>query len=38
VPKAGYGTACSWLSFTVLFALKKPVFCLLVFVYSCGCL
>jgi hypothetical protein len=38
VPRAGYGTACSWVSFIVLFVLKKSMFCLLVFVYSCGCL
>jgi len=37
VPRAGYGMACSWVSFVVLFALKKPVFCLLVFVFSCLC-
>src|SRR5947209_17577314 len=34
MPRA-YGTACFWLSFVVLFVLKKPVFCLLVFVCIC---
>lgn len=35
VPRAGYGTACLWLSFTVLTVLKKSLFCLLVLVVSC---
>ena len=30
IPKDGYGTGRFWLSFVVLFVLKKPVFCLFV--------
>ena len=41
VPRIRYGTGCSWLSFFVLFVLKKPCFvcwCLLIHMIVCeGC-